>query len=139
MIEVQHLTKRYGQHVALDAVSFSVGRGEVVGFLGPNGAGKSTTMRILTTFMAATSGTVRVGGNCVFEKPMCVRKRLGYMPENNPLPPDLRVGDYLRFRARLKRLANGESANRVDVVIGQCGIIDVAGRFIGFDRVQIGR
>ena len=131
MIEVQHLTKRYGQHVALDAVSCSVGRGEVVGFLGPNGAGKSTTMRILTTFMAATSGTVRVGGNCVFENPMRVRKRLGYMPENNPLPPDLRVGDYLRFRARLKSLANGEGAKRVDVVIGQCGIADVAGRFIG--------
>ena len=131
MIEVQHLTKRYGQHVALDAVSFSVGRGEVVGFLGPNGAGKSTTMRILTTFMAATSGTVRVGGDCVFENPMRVRKRLGYMPENNPLPPDLRVGDYLKFRARLKSLANGEGAKRVNVVIEQCGIADVAGRFIG--------
>ena len=131
MIEVQNLTKRYGQHVALDAVSFSVGRGEVVGFLGPNGAGKSTTMRILTTFMAATSGTVRVGGNCVFENPMRVRKRLGYMPENNPLPPDLRVGDYLKFRARLKSLANGEGAKRVNVVIEQCGIADVAGRFIG--------
>ena len=131
MIEGQHLTKRYGQHVALDAVSFSVGRGEVVGFLGPNGAGKSTTMRILTTFMAATSGTVRVGGDCVFENPMRVRKRLGYMPENNPLPPDLRVGDYLKFRARLKSLANGEGAKRVNVVIEQCGIADVAGRFIG--------
>ena len=110
MIEVQNLTKRYGQLVALDSVSFSVGRGEVVGFLGPNGAGKSTTMRILTTFMAATSGTARVGGDCVFENPMRVRERLGYMPENNPLPPDLRVGDYLKFRAQLKRLANGDSA-----------------------------
>ena len=95
MIEVQHLTKRFGQHVALDGVSFSVGPGEVVGFLGPNGAGKSTTMRILTTFMAATSGTARVGGDCVFEQPDRVRKRIGYMPENNPLPPDLRVADYL--------------------------------------------
>ena len=131
MIEVQNLTKRYGQLVALDAVSFSVGRGEVVGFLGPNGAGKSTTMRILTTFMAATSGTARVGGDCVFENPMRVRERIGYMPENNPLPPDLRVGDYLKFRARLKSLANGEGAKRVAVVIGQCGIVDVAGRFIG--------
>ena len=90
MIEVQNLTKRYGQHVALDGVSFSVGCGEVVGFLGPNGAGKSTTMRILTTFMAATSGSVRVGGDCVFEHPMRVRERIGYMPENNPLPLDLR-------------------------------------------------
>ena len=131
MIEVQNLTKRYGQHVALDGVSFSVGRGEVVGFLGPNGAGKSTTMRILTTFIAATSGTVRVGGDCVFEQPMRVRKRLGYMPENNPLPTDLRVGDYLKFRAQLKRLANGDSANRIAGVMEQCGVADVAGRFIG--------
>ena len=102
MIDVQHLTKRYGQHVALDGVSFSVNAGEVVGFLGPNGAGKSTTMRILTTFMAATSGTVRVGGDCVFEQPYRVRERIGYMPENNPLPLDLRVADYLGFRAELK-------------------------------------
>ena len=131
MIEVQNLTKRYGQHVALDAVSFSVGHGEVVGFLGPNGAGKSTMMRILTTFMAATSGSARVGGDCVFENPMRVRKRLGYMPENNPLPPDLRVGDYLKFRAQLKRLANGDSAKRIAGVMEQCGIADVAGRFIG--------
>ena len=131
MIEVQNLTKRYGQHVALDGVSFSVGCGEVVGFLGPNGAGKSTTMRILTTFMAATSGSVRVGGDCVFEHPMRVRERIGYMPENNPLPTDLRVGDYLKFRAQLKRLANGDSANRIAEVIEQCGVADVAGRFIG--------
>ena len=131
MIEVQNLTKRYGQHVALDGVSFSVGCGEVVGFLGPNGAGKSTTMRILTTFIAATSGTVRVGGDCVFEQPMRVRKRLGYMPENNPLPLDLRVADYLKFRAQLKRLANGDSANRIAGVMEQCGVADVAGRFIG--------
>ena len=131
MIEVQNLTKRYGQLVALDAVSFSVGRGEVVGFLGPNGAGKSTTMRILTTFMAATSGTARVGGDCVFENPMRVRERIGYMPENNPLPTDLRVGDYLKFRAQLKRLDNGDSANRIAEVMEQCGVADVAGRFIG--------
>ena len=131
MIEVQNLSKRYGQHVALDGVSFSVGCGEVVGFLGPNGAGKSTTMRILTTFMAATSGSVRVGGDCVFENPMRVRERIGYMPENNPLPTDLRVGDYLKFRAQLKRLANGDSANRIAEVIEQCGVADVAGRFIG--------
>ena len=131
MIEVQNLSKRYGQHVALNGVSFSVGRGEVVGFLGPNGAGKSTTMRILTTFMAATSGSVRVGGDCVFENPMRVCERIGYMPENNPLPLDLRVGDYLKFRAQLKRLANGDSANRIAEVMDQCGVADVAGRFIG--------
>lgn len=131
MIDVQHLTKRYGQHVALDGVSFSVNAGEVVGFLGPNGAGKSTTMRILTTFMAATSGTVRVGGDCVFEQPYRVRERIGYMPENNPLPLDLRVADYLGFRAELKRLAKREIAGRVSEVMEQCGIADVAKRFIG--------
>ena len=131
MIDVQHLTKRYGQHVALDDVSFSVNAGEVVGFLGPNGAGKSTTMRILTTFMAATSGTVRVGGDCVFEQPYRVRERIGYMPENNPLPLDLRVADYLGFRAELKRLAKREIAGRVSEVMEQCGIADVAKRFIG--------
>ena len=131
MIDVQHLTKRYGQHVALDGVSFSVNAGEVVGFLGPNGAGKSTTMRILSTFMAATSGTVRVGGDCVFEQPYRVRERIGYMPENNPLPLDLRVADYLGFRAELKRLAKREIAGRVSEVMEQCGIADVAKRFIG--------
>ena len=131
MIDVQHLTKRYGQHVALDGVSFSVNAGEVVGFLGPNGAGKSTTMRILTTFMAATSGTARVGGDCVFEQPDRVRERIGYMPENNPLPLDLRVADYLGFRAELKRLAKREIAGRVSEVMEQCGIEDVAKRFIG--------
>ena len=131
MIDVQHLTKRYGQHVALDGVSFSVNAGEVVGFLGPNGAGKSTTMRILTTFMAATSGTVRVGGDCVFEQPFRVRERIGYMPENNPLPLDLRVADYLGFRAELKRLTKHEIAGRVSEVMEQCGIADVAKRFIG--------
>ena len=131
MIDVQHLTKRYGQHVALDGVSFSVNAGEVVGFLGPNGAGKSTTMRILTTFMAATSGTARVGGDCVFEQPDRVRERIGYMPENNPLPLDLRVADYLGFRAELKQLAKREAVGRVSEVMEQCGIADVAKRFIG--------
>ena len=131
MIDVQHLTKRYGQHVALDGVSFSVNAGEVVGFLGPNGAGKSTTMRILTTFMAATSGTARVGGDCLFEQPDRVRERIGYMPENNPLPLDLRVADYLGFRAELKRLAKREIAGRVSEVMEQCSIADVAKRFIG--------
>ena len=131
MIDVQHLTKRYGQHVALDGVSFSVNAGEVVGFLGPNGAGKSTTMRILTTFMAATSGTARVGGDCVFEQPDRVRERIGYMPENNPLPLDLRVAEYLGFRAELKQLAKREAVGRVSEVMEQCGIADVAKRFIG--------
>ena len=131
MIEVENLTKHYGQHVALDGITFSVGHGEVVGFLGPNGAGKSTTMRILTTFLAATSGSVYIGGDCVFEQPNRVRRRIGYMPENNPLPIDLRVRDYLNFRAQLKHLSKDMATKRIDEVVDECGISDVANRYIG--------
>ena len=131
MIEVENLTKHYGQHVALDGITFSVGHGEVVGFLGPNGAGKSTTMRILTTFLAATSGSVYIGGDCVFEEPNRVRRRIGYMPENNPLPIDLRVRDYLNFRAQLKHLSKDMATKRIDEVVDECGISDVANRYIG--------
>lgn len=131
MIEVENLTKHYGQHVALDGITFSVEHGEVVGFLGPNGAGKSTTMRILTTFLAATSGSVYIGGDCVFEQPNRVRRRIGYMPENNPLPIDLRVRDYLNFRAQLKHLSKDMATKRIDEVVDQCGISNVANRYIG--------
>ncbi|MAZ11392.1 MAG: ABC transporter [Verrucomicrobiales bacterium] len=131
MIEVENLTKHYGQHVALDGITFSVEHGEVVGFLGPNGAGKSTTMRILTTFLAATSGSVYIGGDCVFEQPNRVRRRIGYMPENNPLPIDLRVRDYLNFRAQLKHLSKDMATKRIDEVVDECGISDVANRYIG--------
>ena len=131
MIEVENLTKHYGQHVALDGITFSVEHGEVVGFLGPNGAGKSTTMRILTTFLAATSGSVYIGGDCVFEQPNRVRRRIGYMPENNPLPIDLRVRDYLNFRAQLKHLSKDMATKRIDEVVDECGISDEANRYIG--------
>ena len=131
MIEVENLTKHYGQHVALDGITFSVEHGEVVGFLGPNGAGKSTTMRILTTFLAATSGSVYIGGDCVFEEPNRVRRRIGYMPENNPLPIDLRVRDYLNFSAQLKHLSKDMATKRIDEVVDECGISDVANRYIG--------
>src|SRR5436309_15326887 len=102
MIEVENLTKRYPGRTALSSVSSSVGRGESVGLLGENGAGKSTTMRILACYLPATSGTVRVAGMDVFRCSQEVRRRIGYMPENNPLYPDMRVREYLRFRARLK-------------------------------------
>src|SRR5512134_947698 len=98
MIEVANLTKRYAGHTAVSNVSFSVGRGEIVGLLGPNGAGKSTTMRILSCYLPATSGTVRVSGLDVFTDSIEVRRRIGYMPENNPLHVDMRVREYLRFR-----------------------------------------
>ena len=131
MIEVRDLTKRYPGRTAVDRISFTVGRGEVVGFLGPNGAGKSTTMRILSTFMPATSGTARVAGFDVFHQPDEVRQRLGYMPENNPLHLDMRVREFLKFRARLKGLGWTRSRSRVETVLRQCGLLDVHRRIIG--------
>jgi len=131
MIEVQDLTKRYAGHTAVRGVSFNVGRGEIVGLLGPNGAGKSTIMRILSCFLPATSGTVRVAGRDVFTEADEVRRRLGYMPENNPLHRDMRVREYLRFRACLKGLKRGRCRERADIVMEQCGLADVQRKIIG--------
>jgi len=131
MIEVENLTKRYASHTAVDDISFTVGRGEIVGLLGPNGAGKSTTMRVLSSFMPATSGTVRVAGRDVFHDSLAARRRIGFMPENNPLHTDMRVREYLKFRARLKGLSRAASRARVDIVMEQCGLTDVAKRIIG--------
>jgi len=131
MIEVENLTKRYAGVTALNGVSFTVGRGEIVGFLGPNGAGKSTTMRILTGFIPATSGRVRVGGTDVMEDSLEVRRRIGYMPENNPLYGDMRVREYLKFRAKLKGVARAERKDRLDEVMEMTGITDVRRRVIG--------
>jgi ABC-2 type transport system ATP-binding protein len=131
MIEVENLTKRYARHTAVDDISFTVGRGEIVGLLGPNGAGKSTTMRILSSFMPATSGTVRVAGLDVFHDSLEARRRIGFMPENNPLHTDMRVREYLKFRARIKGLSRGASRERVDTVMEQCGLTDVSKRIVG--------
>jgi ABC-2 type transport system ATP-binding protein len=131
MIEVSNLTKRYGGRTAVDDISFTVARGEVVGLLGPNGAGKSTTMRVLAGFMPATSGTARVAGLDVFHDSDEVRRRIGYMPENNPLYPEMRVREYLKYRARLKGLGWRASRKRVDTVMEQCGLTDVGRRVIG--------
>src|SRR5947207_2803593 len=131
MIEVSNLTKRYAGHTAVSDVSFTVNRGEIVGLLGPNGAGKSTTMRILSCFLPATSGTVRIAGLDVFHESVEVRRRIGYMPENNPLYPEMRVREYLRFRARLKGLGWRRSRERVATVMEQCGLADVSRRIIG--------
>src|SRR3974390_930397 len=117
MIEVANLTKRYAGHTAVSDISFSVNRGEIVGLLGPNGAGKSTTMRILSCYLPATSGTVRVAGLDVFPNSNEGRRRIGYMPENNPLHFDMRVREYLKFRARLKGLGLKNSRARVDTVL----------------------
>jgi ABC-2 type transport system ATP-binding protein len=131
MIEVKNLTKRYAGHTAVSNLSFTVGRGEIVGLLGPNGAGKSTTMRILSCFLPASSGTVRVAGLDVFTESREVRRRIGYMPENNPLHLDMRVREYLKFRARLKGLGRKRSRERADVVMEQCGLKDVSRTIIG--------
>jgi ABC-2 type transport system ATP-binding protein len=131
MIEVSNLTKRYAGRTAVDDISFTVAPGEIVGLLGPNGAGKSTTMRVLSGFMPATSGTVRVAGLDVFHDSDEVRRRIGYMPENNPLYPDMRVREYLKFRARLKGLGWRRSRQRVTTVMEQCGLADVGRRLIG--------
>ncbi len=131
MIEVANLTKRYNGRTAVDDISFTVARGEIVGLLGPNGAGKSTTMRMLSGFMPGTSGTVRVAGFDVFHEADEVRRRIGYMPENNPLYLEMRVGEYLKFRARLKGLRWNRSRERVSTVIEQCGLTDVSRRVIG--------
>src|SRR5271170_3901410 len=122
MIEVFNLTKRYAGRTAVAGISFTVARGEIVGLLGPNGAGKSTTMRILSSFLPATSGTVRVAGYDVFYNSEEVRRRIGFMPENNPLYPEMRVHEYLKFRARLKGLGWKKSRERVDIVTEQCAL-----------------
>src|SRR5256714_4169838 len=131
IIEVENLTKRYAGQTAIDGLTFSVGRGEIVGFLGPNGAGKSTTMRILACFMSATAGMARVAGFDVLTQSDEVRRRIGYMPENNPLHLEMRVREYLKFRARLKGLGLRRSRERVDVVMEQCSLTDVSKRIIG--------
>lgn len=130
MIEVANLTKRYAGHRAVNGLTFSVAPGEIVGLLGPNGAGKTTIMRILSCYMPATSGTARVAGFDVFTEADEVRRRIGYMPENNPLHKEMRVRDYLKFRGRLKGLNGTSCRERVDVVMQQCGLADVSKRVI---------
>src|SRR5919199_5500292 len=108
MIRVEGLTKRYARTVAVDNISFEVEKGEIVGFLGPNGAGKTTTMRILTCFLPPSEGRASVAGFDVFENPFEVKKRIGYLPENPPVYPEMTIGDYLLFVARLKGVSNSE-------------------------------
>lgn len=131
MIEVRNVTKRFGPALAVDRVSFSVGRSEVVGFLGPNGAGKSTTMRVLTGYLPATEGEALVDGFPVSQKPTEVRRRIGYLPESNPLYEDLRVREYLHFRAALKGVPRKSRRTEVDRVLEACEVGDAADRIIG--------
>ena len=117
MIEVQHLTKRYGRVTAVDDVSFRVERGEIFGFLGPNGAGKTTTMRILTGYMPATEGKAIVAGFDVFDQPIEAKRRTGYLPETPPLYPDMTVGEYLAFVAKIKGVPSAERRERIKAVM----------------------
>lgn len=125
MIEVEHLTKEYGDFRAIDDISFSVDKGEILGFLGPNGAGKTTMMRILTCFFPATRGRARVAGHDCFEESLAVRRRIGYLPERVPLYDDMRVADYLRFVAAIKGASATDVPRRVDRVVDDCGLAEV--------------
>ncbi len=131
MIEVQHLTKRYGRVTAVDDVSFRVERGEILGFLGPNGAGKTTTMRILTGFMPATEGQAIVAGFNVFDQPIEAKRRTGYLPETPPLYPDMGVSEYLGFVAKIKGVPPTEQRQRVGYVMERTRISDMANRQCG--------
>lgn len=131
MISVQHLTKKYGSITAVNDISFEVEKGEIVGFLGPNGAGKSTTMKILTGYLPATHGKATVAGFDIFEESVEARRRLGYLPENTPLYVDMRVGEYLRYRAALKGVPMGKVRERVGDVLDLCQIRDREKQLIG--------
>ena len=130
MISVENLTKRYATKTAIDGVSFEVGKGEILGFLGPNGAGKTTTMRIISGFMPATDGVVRVGGYDVAEQPLEARKCIGYLPENPPLYTEMTVSGYLRFVAKIKGVAPSNVAQEVKRVMDKVNIEDVQDRII---------
>ena len=131
MINVKHLTKRYVNIAAVDDISFDVGEGEIVGLLGPNGAGKTTTMRILTCFMPATEGVATVAGFDVFTDSLNVRQQIGYLPENVPLYLDMRVKEYLMFRAKLKYIPRRERKKKIDHCLEMCGISDVQNQITG--------
>jgi ABC-2 type transport system ATP-binding protein len=131
VIEVEHLTKRYGPVTAVHDVSFQVQKGEILGFLGPNGAGKTTTMRVLTGYMPATEGRVRVAGHDVFEQAVEAKRRIGYLPETPPLYPDMTVREYLQFVAKIKGVPPAERKARVDQVMARTWVSDMANRTCG--------
>ena len=131
MIIVKDVTKRYARATAVDHVSFSVTKGQIVGFLGPNGAGKTTTMRILTCFLSPTSGTASVAGFDVLDQPFEVKKRIGYLPETPPLYPEMETAEYLRFVGKLKGLSGAELERRIGYVCDRCFVGDVKNKLLG--------
>lgn len=131
VIEVENLTKRYAGFTAVDTLNFRVEKGEVVGFLGPNGAGKSTTMRMLAGYLPPTSGTARVAGHDVFEDSLAAREQIGYMPENVPLYQEMRVREYLKYRAALKGVRGRRIRGRLEDVMELCGLVEARDKLIG--------
>src|SRR5262249_55485051 len=131
LVATRDLVKRFGSLTAVDHISFSVERGQIVGFLGPNGAGKTTTMRMLTCFMPPTSGSATVGGFDVLENPLEVKRRVGYLPETPPLYPEMRTTEYLGFVGKLKGLRGAELTNRVNFVLERCAVSDVKEKVLG--------
>ena len=131
MIRVKNVTKRYGNIVAIDDISFQVDKGDILGFLGPNGAGKTTTMRIITGYMPPTDGEVYLGDCDLMENPLEAKKQIGYLPENLPLYTDLTVESYLDFVADIKNVSGRDKKNRKESVMERCGILDVRNRIIG--------
>ncbi len=130
-IEVEKLHKRFGKIEAVDGISFQVAQGQIVGFLGPNGAGKSTTMRILTGYNRASSGRVRICGIPVAADPHSIKRKIGYMPENNPLPGDLRVIEYLKWRAKMKEIPRSERRRCIETALEACDLVRAQDRIIG--------
>ncbi len=131
MIEVENLTKYFGPILAVDDISFQVAKGEIVGFLGPNGAGKTTTIRVLTSYLPATSGVARIANHDVMKESMAVRQAIGYLPESVPLYPEMRVDEYLLFRAKLKGVDRKSRPGRLDYCLDRCRVREVRRRLIG--------
>ena len=131
MIDVQNITKNYGPFQALQDISFQVDKGQIVGFLGPNGAGKTTTMRIITCFMPASSGRITVAGHDVFKESREVRKRIGYLPENVPLYPEMTVTKYLKYMAKIRSVPRGSIKGQLDNAIEACGLTERRHQIIG--------
>jgi len=131
MIRAQELTRRYGDFLAVDRVSFEVGEGEIVGILGPNGAGKTTTIRMITGFLPPSEGQVTVYGKDLFAEPSQARRDIGYLPENVALYPEMRVSEYLAYRAQLEGLSRGDARTRIGETVERCLLSDVYGQIIG--------
>lgn len=130
MIKVENLTKDYGDFRAIDNISFTVNKGEILGLLGPNGAGKTTVMRMLTCFFPPTKGTLMIAGHNCFEDSLQVRKKIGYLPERVPLYEDMKVFDYLSFVARIKGMPGRDVRQKVDRIMADCGLTSVANKLI---------